>query len=226
MVPMRLFAAVQPPPAVLDHLERALELARGGGDQGRGPLRWTPPEDRHLTLAFYGGTPEGQVEELAAALASVAARTPPFEIALRGAGVFDRRTLWTGVQGDTGVLTGLMAEAGDLGAELLGRTDDRTRSRAHLTVARVRSAARRTPRTRPPSGHGAGQGAGHGAGHGSGRAGATADVAALAHALAVYQGPSWTVGEIVLMSSVLGEGPSGGPRHDVVERFPLAAVAG
>lgn len=214
MVLMRLFAAVAPPPEVLDHLERALEMVRAGLGQDaldvRAPLRWTVPEDRHLTVAFYGDVPEGYVEDLALALERVTASVRPFEVGLRGAGVFDHRTLWIGCGGDTGPLADLMAAAVDVGRDVLGRTDERVRSRAHLTVARVRNDAR-------------------GASRRSRRGDETSprdDVGALAHALAVYQGPTWRVDEVVLVASELGAGPAGSPRHAVVSRFPLSAVAG
>ena len=41
------------------------------------------------------------------------------------------------------------------------------------------------------------------------------------HALSVYKGPEWTVSEIRLMASVLGEGRGGGALHHEVARFPL-----
>ena len=48
------------------------------------------------------------------------------------------------------------------------------------------------------------------------------DVAAgIVRALAVYEGPRWEVGEILLMSSQPGAGRGGGPLYEVVERFAL-----
>jgi RNA 2',3'-cyclic 3'-phosphodiesterase len=227
---MRLFAAVVPPPAVLDHLEEALAAVRAGVNprDTRGPLRWTEREQRHVTLAFYGQTPEGYVEELGAGLAQVAAGATPFPVALRGAGVFDRRTLWVGVGGDTEALGHLISGAVGVGADLLGRQDERVRSRAHLTIARVRTVARRRPGGRrqgpgAPGGTGPDRRGGPGPSIGSDPAG---EVAGLAHALAVYQGPVWEVGEIALVASELGAGPSGGPRHEVLTRYPLGPVAG
>lgn len=198
---MRLFAAVVPPPEVLEHLELALRTVRG--DHGRrGTLRWSEPGDRHLTLAFYGDVPEGYLDEITRALDDVAGTTAPFRLALRGAGVFDGRTVWIGLAGDVGALHTLMGGAASVGAEVLRREPDQ-RSRAHLTVARVRSRC-------GARGSGTGPGA----------------PAALAHALAVYQGPGWTVRDVVLMASDLGGGRGGAPRYDVVHRSPLAAVAG
>ncbi len=36
-----------------------------------------------------------------------------------------------------------------------------------------------------------------------------------------YSGPSWTIDEVVLVASYLGEGPRGRPRYEVVESFSL-----
>src|SRR5665648_529905 len=65
---MRLFAAVTPPDDVLEHLETALASVRGGRVSG---LRWTLPEARHITLAFYGEVPEGYLDDVVGALDDV-----------------------------------------------------------------------------------------------------------------------------------------------------------
>lgn len=205
---MRLFVAALPPTPVLDHLEQALESVRGALDpeDSRGPLRWTLPDQRHLTLAFYGEVPEGALEDLVTELGTVAAGASPVHLRLRGAGVFDRRTLWVGCAGDTDRLAELTGEVVDVGRRLFARQDDRPRSRAHLTVARVRR-----------------QQSGGGTHRGERR---TGDVAALAHALAVYQGPAWMLEDIAVVASQLGAGPAGHPVHEVLARLPLRAVAG
>ena len=212
---MRLFAAVQPPARVLAHLDAALDAVRGP-DQGvgaAGPLRWATPEDRHITLAFYGEVPAGAALGLEQGLAAVAAEHRPFRAELRGAGVFDRRVFWIGVGGEVDVLGSLIAGCVGLGAEVTGRTDDRVRSRAHLTVARVRSQARR--RARP---YRRGEAAPGGAG--------ADQVTSLAHALAVYAGPAWTVDSVALVSSRPGEGRGGGPLYTTETTLPLGDPAG
>jgi len=213
---VRLFAAVQPPAHVLEHLEGALDAVRGPDEDvgGVGPLRWAPPEDRHVTLAFFGEVPDGAVGEVERGLAAVAADHGPFSAQLRGAGVFDRRVFWIGVGGDADALGTLTADCVDLGAEVTGHTDSRVRSRAHLTVARVRSQARSRARNRP------GPGRRH---DGATPGGAGGDrVTSLAHALAVYAGPEWTVEEFALVSSRPGEGRGGGPLYTTEVAYPLA----
>jgi 2'-5' RNA ligase len=212
---MRLFVAIVPPTEVLAHLELALDTARGPG-AASGPLRWTEPGDRHLTLAFYGDVPDGYLAEVTGAMDELSGTTAPFRLALRGAGLFDGRTVWIGLAGDVDALQACMRGAGAVGTDVLGRDPD-NRSRAHLTVARVRSRGRRNGRS---------NGRRNGRSNGRRRDAEPTDVEALAHALAVYEGPAWTVREIALVASDLGAGHRGAPRYDVVHLAALGAVAG
>ena len=53
MSDMRVFVAVDPPAEVVDDLDGFLEARRDAGDG----LRWTPPSQWHLTLAFMAAAP-------------------------------------------------------------------------------------------------------------------------------------------------------------------------
>lgn len=201
---MRLFAAVRPPAEVLDHLELPLTNLRLGAGA---PLRWVPTDQQHLTVAFYGEVPGGAADDVADSIADVVARHAPIDLRLRGAGSFSGRTLWVGVGGETGRLTALMADAADApyarppegdedddGPGLLRGAQTRgrpDRRRAHLTVARESRRSRGT------------------------------DLAALASALAIYEGPTWRADAVELVASRLGEGRSGGPLHEVIAVLPL-----
>jgi 2'-5' RNA ligase len=87
----RLFVALRPPPAVRDVLLDAMEGVLGA--------RWQDEDQLHLTLRFAGELETPQAEDLADALALLAVQ--PFELAVRGAGHFERKgaphTLWAGV---------------------------------------------------------------------------------------------------------------------------------
>ncbi len=209
---MRLFAAIRPPEHVLDHLESALTVlsadpaARVGGH--RDPVRWTARENWHVTVAFYGDVPEGATGELSERLGALVADVEPFDLVLRGSGVFAARTLWIGVGGDVSRGVALATAATELGAEVTGWQDQRVRSRLHLTFGRVtdRSPGSRSGRARPGRGRGTG----------------TPSVAdRLVHALSVYTGPSWRVEELLLVSSRPGEGRSGGPLYSDVATLPF-----
>ena len=93
---MRLFVAIFPPA----HLAEALVgSAKETLDNER--LRFTPPENVHLTLKFIGDVPEVKLDGITEALVVAAEGHPPFEIEIAGLGAFPnpRRTkvLWAGV---------------------------------------------------------------------------------------------------------------------------------
>ncbi len=214
---MRLFAALYPEVAALDGLETALASLTSAGPPGRAEpgngrplLRWTPREQWHVTLAFYGDVPAGAEPDLAGALGEVAADAPAMRLELRGAGVFDHRVLWVGVGGQTEALRDLSAAAA-AAAEHVGLRLDRTpRQRAHVTVARVRANGRPAGRRNRRNDDGA--------------AALRAALEAPAAALAVYAGRPWWADELCLVESDRSD-PSGRPRHDVVRRFALAGAA-
>jgi len=215
---MRLFVAVVPPPFVRAHLDLALASVRRVGmpDDGRPVLRWAPPGDRHITLAFYGEVSEGAGEELESGLDAIAAAHRPFEVRLRGAGVFDRRILWVGCGGHVGELGQVSGDCVELGQDVTGRADRRVRSRAHLTVARAVGQGRARART-------VSRAADRERSHRGPRGFDERDeIAALAHALAIYEGPAWTVDAITLLTSRPGEGKGGGPAYTPVHEAPLA----
>jgi 2'-5' RNA ligase len=215
---VRLFASLHPPDAVLEHLASALEAVRLGGDGGAaGPVRWSPVENWHLTLAFYGDVPDGAAHELEDGLAGLAASTAPFALRLRGAGVFAHRTLWVGVGGDTEAAVGLSAGAREIGSAVLGRSEPRERVRPHVTVGRVadevRSERSRRRRRRPSAGPAGpdGQAGGRGAD----------PLAGAVRALGVYEGPAWTVTDLRLVESHLGRGRAGSALHTDLARLEL-----
>ncbi|WP_326837241.1 RNA 2',3'-cyclic phosphodiesterase [Amycolatopsis rhabdoformis] len=118
---MRLFTALCPPPDVVAAVAAAL------GEPGPGP-RWSPPEDWHITLAYYG---EADEDERAAELAPALAGRNSVDVRLTGPGTFPG-VLWLGVTGE-----GLPRLAEAAGAD----REDRP-YRPHLTLARF-------PRDRP-----------------------------------------------------------------------------
>ncbi|HEY5518652.1 MAG TPA: RNA 2',3'-cyclic phosphodiesterase [Cellulomonas sp.] len=205
---MRLFVAVRPPGPVLLHLDLALRTVAAGVDTGgrSSPVRWTEVENRHLTAAFFGDVADALVGELGDAVDAAVSEVDPFELHLRGAGVFAHRTLWIGAGGDVDSMRRLSDALAGAGADLVARSDDRVRSRAHLTIGRMdpsvrRSRPRWTDQAQPEDG---------------------AD--ALVRALAVYEGPSWLVEDVHLLASQPGAGRGGGPLYTTVRTCCLASA--
>ncbi len=210
---MRLFASLEPSPEALAHLRRAVEAVRGPAEIRSG-LRWTDPEQWHVTLAFYGEVPDGAWPGLAEALAERIAPLHAPRILLRGAGSFAGRNLWVGVAGESAADARALAEIVDgaaaAGVDIGLSPDPRPRNRAHLTLARLSSRGgpggsrrgergagdtRRADRRRPDTGP---------------------DLDACVRALSVYAGPAWRADSVLLVRSSLGEGRSGGPLHEVI----------
>ncbi|SFK37670.1 RNA 2',3'-cyclic phosphodiesterase [Cellulomonas sp. KH9] len=218
---MRLFAAVWPPDDVLDHLDLALAVVRrGAGGQDEG-VRWSARETWHLTAAFYGTLPDAATDDLAAGLVDVAAGARPFGLQLRGAGVFAHRTLWVGASGDVTAMVDLAAGARAVGEAHGAPPDARVRHRPHLTVGRARAGARPPRRgSRAVTAARGGRGPGRAAEAGR-RDLAPAEV--FEQALAVYEGPRWTVDALTLVESRPGAGRGGGPAYTTVGTFPLGA---
>ncbi|MEV6106788.1 RNA 2',3'-cyclic phosphodiesterase [Streptomyces sp. NPDC051940] len=132
---MRLFAAVIPPPAVLDELAGACAPLRDLA--GADALRWTGRDGWHITLAFYGEVAEDDVPELERRLERAASHRAAMGLRIEHAGRFGDRTLWAGVSGDTRELRHLAgaAEAAARKAGLAPRNEHRP-YHPHLTLAR------------------------------------------------------------------------------------------
>lgn len=183
-----MFVAARLPEALVEELDAFLDPRREAG-----LVRWTPPEQWHITLAFAAAVPTGRVEDLRDALGTVADRSAPVPLTVAGAGAvpspYAAKALW------------LRADADDPAAlERLARRCRTAISRCgvavqggdfvpHLTVARSRTPVEATRLLR------------------------VLDAAPPLRGM---------VAEMALVESGLGQGPGGRARHTVVEAFPLA----
>jgi RNA 2',3'-cyclic 3'-phosphodiesterase len=129
---VRAFVALVPPAAVLDELAAAVAPVRAT----RPDLRWTPPAQWHLTLAFLGEIDENVLPNLTERLGRAGRRHPPMELALNGSGRFGDRVLWTRVDPANGPRA-LAASVG-AAARRCGIPVDERPYRPHLTLARGR----------------------------------------------------------------------------------------
>ena len=138
-----MFVAALPPDHVLDDLDDFLSVRR---DADRG-LRWTLPEQWHLTLAFLPAVPDRVLDDLLERLTRAARKRAPMTAALVGGGAFPNpgraKVLWAGVDVDDPIeldrlATGCRTAATKAGVEVPGE-----RFKPHLTLARWRE-------SRPP----------------------------------------------------------------------------
>jgi 2'-5' RNA ligase len=112
--------------------ERCRRLASG--------VRWSRPENLHLTLHFFAGLEQETLEAIKASMLSVKRCQRPAEVTVRGLNAFPDwrapRTLWLGLE-PAAPLQRLHACCTDLLRELGVATETRGYT-PHLTIGRVR----------------------------------------------------------------------------------------
>jgi RNA 2',3'-cyclic 3'-phosphodiesterase len=123
---LRLFAALPVPPALCQPLLMLQKNLTGA--------RWRPEENFHITLCFYGEISEAQAHDLDDLLGDI--ESPPFTVALEGAGWFGRReptAVWARVR-ETDELAGLAARCERAARRLNIRLEKRPFT-PHVTLA-------------------------------------------------------------------------------------------
>lgn len=136
----RLFIALELP----EHVRTSILAAR---DEWRMSLpsqsvRWTRPEQLHVTLKFLGNVDAGRIDELIAAITRTASGFGELRLRAGGLGMFPNRhrprVLWIGVDDGGGRLAGLQraveAAATPFTAEKPGETFT-----GHVTIGRCES---------------------------------------------------------------------------------------
>jgi 2'-5' RNA ligase len=190
--PMRMFVALPLPEAVKDHLAAFLEPRQEAGRD----LRWSVPDQWHVTLAFLAEVADRHTDELLERLERATTRRKPLVLRVAGAGAFphagDAKVIWAGVEHEGEELTrlagGVRAAAAKSGVRMEG-----ARFHPHLTLARV------SVPNQPM------------------------DVTRWLRVLEQYSGPPWQATEVTLVESHLGQGPGGRAVHVVSEIFRLGA---
>jgi 2'-5' RNA ligase len=132
---MRLFVAFSVPGDV----QACLRELQGRIPSSEPVARVVPAKAFHLTLKFIGDWPDGRVDEIRRALSAV--RFAPFELTLKGTGVFPSEqhvnVVWVGLEPEAPIAALQQAIEAAL-APLLPRED---RFTPHLTLCRVKSVA-------------------------------------------------------------------------------------
>lgn len=104
-------------------------------------VKLVEPENIHLTLKFLGDTDESLIDRIEEITNNSVKETKPFEIQLKGAGVFPNeryiKVIWIGIENGENI----SKIAGKIDDELsnLGFKREKRKFSAHLTIARVRN---------------------------------------------------------------------------------------
>jgi len=135
----RAFIAIDISEAVRQKLVAAQQGLAAAGAQ----LRLVEPENVHVTVKFLGDIPEDKVEAVADAIRAAVKGAQPFDIAVRGIGVFPGlkyiRVVWAGVSDGRENVVAVQRNI-DRELQKLGFPLERDFV-PHLTLARVKSAA-------------------------------------------------------------------------------------
>ena len=158
------------------------------------PLRWTSPESWHLTMAFMADVPDRTLDDLVERLGRAAAKRRPMTLALAGAGAFPS-----------------VSRARVLYAAVDGAPEDLEELRRLSVGARAAATKAGAPA----------DGARFKAHLTLARVNRPVEATRWLRVLSAYRSRDFTVDEVVLVESHLGEGPRGRPRHVVAETFAI-----
>ncbi len=185
---MRCFLAIELPDAVRQRLA-ALQTQLRELDRA---VRWTRPEQIHLTLKFLGDVPDPQIARVCEVVRTTLAARGCFELEVQGVGCFPPqgppRIVWAGLAGPPAELVS-MYESFEVAFGELGYPPEGRAFRPHLTLGRTRD---RSP---------------------------VHAVRPALHGLVSFSAGAFTVRQLVLFESVLGRG---GATHTPLMRAELA----
>ena len=103
-------------------------------------IKWVDPENIHITLKFFGETPEHHISVINMALQQASGGIPPFELSLGNTGIFgssyNPRLIWFGIDPCEELLTLSKNIFGEL--KNIGIENDRQNFVPHLTIGRIK----------------------------------------------------------------------------------------
>ncbi|MFQ5418146.1 MAG: RNA 2',3'-cyclic phosphodiesterase [Myxococcota bacterium] len=135
---IRAFIAIELSDGVRAAVAGVIGALMRSGDGGA--VRWSRPENLHVTLRFLGDVPRRRVPEIARSVGLATAVLPPFRMRLGRVGAFPNRRRPRVVALEVGPqepLAGL-ARAVDAAVASVGLASDRFHFHPHLTLGRVR----------------------------------------------------------------------------------------
>ena len=140
--PIRTFIAVELDENLRDELVRVQDKLRASDAD----IKWTDPENIHLTLNFLGDTAPSKVETIKSILSEIAAGSSAFPVDITELGAFPDilfpKVIWAGITRNAEVLTRIAQELESRLVKFKSKKEDRKFS-PHITLGRMR-----TPRSK------------------------------------------------------------------------------
>jgi len=132
----RLFAAIKVTPSEA-FLSRYYALKKSLEGE---TIKWVEPENIHITMKFFGETPEHHIPVIHAALEKAASVSDPFAFSIMNTGIFGSsykpRVIWFGIDPVDGIVR--LAENILIQLQEIGIENDRQNFVPHLTIARIK----------------------------------------------------------------------------------------
>lgn len=140
---VRLFISIPMPAAVKTALQSVQEELRDGMPQRARPaIRWTNPEQFHLTLRFLGDVDSQLVPNLIQALRNICQPHPPLDLRAEEVGFFPARrpprVVWIGVR-DRGELLPKLQQKIEAAVGHFSALAADKEFKSHLTIGRIKS---------------------------------------------------------------------------------------
>ena len=136
---LRLFIAIAVPADVRREIGRA--QGRLQRNSPSGAVRWTRPEQFHITMKFLGDVPAEQVGALEKATGAVCARFPALALSAQGVGFFPNerrpRVIWAGANDGSGHLSELHRQL-DEALRWLAPDERPEKFTGHITLGRFK----------------------------------------------------------------------------------------
>ena len=135
---MRTFIAIEFPPLIVSHIQRLQQMLQTEVDQAQlsRTVKWTQPQNWHITLRFLGSTSLEQKRSVERGLTVLLETYAPLRLNVGGIGCFPTprqpSVVWTGVHGDLELLQQLqhdidaLVQSHDFKAESKGFTPHNT----------------------------------------------------------------------------------------------------
>ena len=128
----------------IDFFSKVLELEKEIKETGAN-VKLVEPENTHITLKFLGDTNESQISEIGKTMKDVVKGIDPFNIQLKGAGVYPNQNyikiIWIGIK--QGQPLEVIVKKIDEQFSKIGFKKEKRDFSPHLTIARVKSGKRR-----------------------------------------------------------------------------------
>ena len=145
---IRSFIAIHVPPELVERVVRVQKEVETKQKSNAQAVRWTRPEQMHLTLKFLGNVPHERLSAVETALAQAVVGSAPFSLSLEAFGCFpsarNPNVFWAGLGGQVEALKQLQARI-EAQTNCFASHEENRAFHPHLTIGRVKN---RGPETR------------------------------------------------------------------------------